>query len=286
MLTPWSLQFHGLKKRIAWNLYQRRNLQSAHVLHATSRDEADGFRALGLTQPIAVIPNGVELPGEGGRGQSSEVRDQTEPPNHRSTEAPEHRTTEPPNHRTILFLSRIHPKKGLLDLVQAWQTVRPQGWRIVIAGGDEDGHLTQIKKEVGRHKLENQFTFLGEVRDEAKWDLYRSADLFVLPTKSENFGIVIAEALASGVPVITTKGTPWEELQTHHCGWWVEPTAAAVAGALREACGLSDEERSAMGQRGRKLIEDKYTWPAAAKQMLAVYRWMLGEAERPSCIQM
>jgi len=183
-------------------------------------------------------------------------------------------------------LSRIHPVKGLLDLVEAWHAVRPHGWRMVIAGGDENGHLDEVRTEIGKRKLEHEFTFVGEVRDEAKWDLYRSADLFVLPTKSENFGIVIAEALAAGTPVITTKGTPWEELQTHRCGWWVEPNAGAVAGALRQACNLSDKERQVMGDRGRKLIEDKYTWPAAAKQMLAVYQWMLGLAEMRECVEL
>src|SRR5208282_2025230 len=127
-----------------------------------------------------------------------------------------------PEIRTVLFLSRIHPKKGLLDLVEAWAGIqRPEAggqwsavggqpkWRVVVAGGDENGHLAEVKAEIRKQKLESSFEFIGEVADEMKWDLYQSADLFVLPTKSENFGIVIAEALACGVPVITTRGTPW-----------------------------------------------------------------------------
>lgn len=257
MLTPWAMQFHGFKKRLAWLLYQRRDLRAAQVLHATSYQEAKEFRALGLTQPIAVIPNGVSLP---------EQRRKVET-------------------RTLLFLSRLHPKKGLLDLVAAWAAVSQQsaGWQVVIAGGDENGHLAVVKAEIKKHKLETCFKFIGEVADEKKWDVYRRADLFVLPTKSENFGIVIAEALACGVPVITTKGTPWEELNAHQCGWWVEIGARPLQVALSEALCLSAEERHQMGLRGRKLVEESYAWPAAAKKMTGVYQWMLGGL-KPDCV--
>lgn len=274
MLTPWAMRFHGFKKRLAWLLYQRRDLQSARVLHATSRQEAKEFRALGLRQPIAVVPNGVVLPPP--EGQKSEVRGRK------------------PEIRTILFLSRIHPKKGLLDLVEAWaivqatesrdQKAESRKWRVVVAGGDENGHLAKVKAEIRRLKVENDFEFVGEVADEKKWDLYRSADLFVLPTKSENFGIVIAEALACGLPVITTRGTPWEDLQQRQCGWWVEIGATPLADALNEAMRLPDEERCAMGLRGRRLVEENYTWPAAAKKMVAVYQWMLGLGAEPDSI--
>lgn len=272
MLTPWAMRFHGFKKRLAWRLYQRRDLQSARVLHATARQEAAEFRALGLTQPIAVIPNGVELP---------------EP---RKPETGNRK----PEIKTVLFLSRIHPKKGLLDLVAAWAVIqkaesgklKTEKWRVVIAGGDENGHLETVKAESKKLKLENEFEFVGEIADEQKWNLYRRADLFVLPTRSENFGIVIAEALACGVPVITTRGTPWEELTTRQCGWWVEIGTDPLAKALREAMNLSDEERCAMGLRGRKLIEENYTWPAAAKKMAAVYRWLLDSGSKPDWVQL
>jgi glycosyltransferase involved in cell wall biosynthesis len=282
MLTPWAMRFHGFKKRLAWLLYQRRDLQSAQVLHATSHQEAAEFRVLGLKQPIAVIPNGVTLPTEVQKSEAGSRKSAG---------------------RTILFLSRIHPKKGLLDLVEAWTAVIQNSefgiqnsdmWRVVVAGGDENGHLAEVKAEIaklgarsreqGAKRFEESFQFIGEVADEAKWDLYRNADLFVLPTHSENFGIVIAEALACGMPVITTRGTPWEDLITHRCGWWVEIGAKPLAEALNEAMRLSDEERRAMGLRGRRLVEENYTWPAAAKKMMAVYRWMLESGLRPECV--
>jgi glycosyltransferase involved in cell wall biosynthesis len=274
MLTPWALKFRGFKKRIAWSLYQRRDLQVAAVLHATSRQEAEEFRALGLTQPVAVIPNGVELPPEIRKSAIGNRKSET---------------------KTVLFLSRIHPKKGLLDLASAWAHVKESeignrkseigSWRVVVAGGDENGHLEQVRAETRKLKLENDFEFVGEVADDKKWELYRSADLFVLPTKSENFGIVIAEALASSVPVITTRGTPWEDLTTCQCGWWVDIGVKPLADAMREAVNLSDQERREMGARGRELITGKYSWPAIAARMTSVYEWMLGKASKPGCLQ-
>ena len=277
MLTTWALRFRGLKKRVAWHLYQRRDLHTASVLQATSRAEADGFRCLGLKHPIAIIPNGVELP-----EWKAESRKQKA----------EMGTKEV--RRTVLFLGRIHPIKGLLSLVEAWGTVQREErraeseehgtWRVVIAGSDENGHTAEVKAESRKQKVEASFEFVGPVEGERKWELYRSADLFVLPSHSENFGLVVAEALACGVPVITTKGTPWQDLEIHRCGWWVEMGAEPLANALRAAMALSDAERVEMGQRGRKLVEEKYNWPRIAEQMKAVYEWMLGLGPRPRSV--
>ena len=189
MLTPWSLEQGGTKKQLAWKLYQRRILERAAVLHATADSEADGFRNLGLRAPIAIIPNGVVIP--------DRPRD----------------TVENIRPQRILFLSRIHPGKGLENLLRAWSTVRPTGWEILIAGPDEDGHrgtLEVLSKQLG---VEDSVRFHGPVDDAKKWELYGSAQLFVLPTHSENFGIVVAEAMAAGLPVITTKGAPWAVLE-------------------------------------------------------------------------
>jgi glycosyltransferase involved in cell wall biosynthesis len=260
MLTRWALQFKGWKKRVAWWLYQKRDLQSARVLHATSRSEADGFRAAGLKQPIAVIPNGVDLP------------DWREPSRPR------------PDVRTVLFLSRIHPKKGLLNLVEAWGRLNPKGWQVVIAGGDEAGHRAEVEGAIRAHKLEASFHFTGPVDGGERWSLFRQADLFVLPSFSENFGIAVAEALACGVPVVTTQGAPWEDLITHQCGWWPAVGSGPLGEALRAALSQTDEQRREMGRRGRQLVEAKYSWPGVAAQTISAYRWMLGECSKPEWV--
>lgn len=260
MLEPWAMQHKAWKKRLAWLLYQRRDLASATVLHATAEQEAVNFRRLGLRRPIAIIPNGTDLP---------EWRDLPYPKG---------------TPRKMLFLSRIHPVKGLLNLVQAWHTVRPSGWQMVIAGPDEGGHQAIVEAAIRQAGLQNEFVFTGSVDGAEKTALYRSADLFVLPTFSENFGLVIAEALACGVPVITTKGAPWSGLHTHHCGWWIDIGVEPLVAALREAMNLPPETLRDMGRRGRAYVERDFGWPGIAQQMLSVYRWVLGQGEKPDCV--
>ncbi len=273
MLTGWALKHKGMRKRIAWWAYQRRDLERAQALHATSCDEADGFRAVGLKQPIAVIPNGVELP-----------PNDLQPSAFPSSEAVQMVDSPQPFKRTVLFLGRIHPIKGLADLVQAWATVRPPDWRVVIAGDGDKNHQAQLEAEIRGRGLSSEFSFVGPVTGDAKWDWYRQASLFVLPSHSENFGIVVAEALACGVPVITTRGTPWEDLTTHRCGWWTDIGPAALANALREATNRTNGELAEMGKRGQQLIQEKYTWPRIAAQMHEVYRWVLGIGGKPNSV--
>lgn len=263
MLEPWAWRYHAWKKRPAWWLWERRNLRSAVVLRATAQQEVEALRALGLRNPVALIPNGVDLPPA---IQRAVVKDQR------------------PAVRNALFVSRIHPKKGLLNLVKAWSQVRPAGWRVVICGPDESGHAHEVKRTVAEAGLAGDFEFKAPVYDSERDALYANADLFVLPTFSENFGLVIAEALAWSVPVITTKGTPWQELHTHKCGWWIDIGVEPLAAALREATSLSDQERYDMGQRGRHLVEENYGWPKIGRDMKAVYAWVLGKEPRPECV--
>lgn len=261
-LEPWSRQHHRWRKQIAWRLYQRRHLRQARLIHVTSENEAQSARMAGLDTPLAIIPNGVDVS---------------------IMERPGVRVDK--TIRTLLFLSRIHPIKGLLNLVEALRQIDLSGWRVILAGGDEDGHRAMVEAAVQAARLDGKVVFHGSVTDADKWELYRQADLFVLPSYSENFGLVVAEALASGVPVITTTGTPWQILQTHACGWWVDIGPGPLAAALRDAMALSDAERLAMGARGRQLVMTHFGWPAIARQMLAAYAWVVGEGPVPDCVR-
>lgn len=260
MLEPWALKQNRWKKTAAWYAYQRRVLRSAALLHATAEMEARHLRDLGLDAPIAVIPNGVPVP-------KTWKQDPTDG-----------------SPRQALFLSRIHPKKGLLNLVDAWAEAHPDGWRLVIAGPDEDGHRREVARRVRTHGLDDVVTFPGTIADDAKWDLYRDSDLFVLPTFSENFGVVVAEALASGIPAITTTGAPWQILEAEDCGWWVEPRVDALAHALADATTRSDADRLAMGRRGRAVVTQQFSWHHVAAQLYDAYRWVLGDAPPPDCV--
>lgn len=260
MLEPWALRHRKFKKGLAWRLYQARDLHTARLLHATADQEAENLRRCGLRQPIAVIPNGVDVPLRLAH------------------------TTLKARNRYALFLSRIHPVKGLSNLIEAWALVCPPGWRLVIAGPDEGGHSVAVKAQIRALGLVDVCDLVGAVDGEAKAALYRRAGLFILPSLSENFGMVVAEALAQGLPVIATRGAPWKDLEIFRCGWWVEIGVQPLADALRVATSLCDAERAAMGERGRTYVE-RYNWDAIAAEMLAVYHWLLGQSERPSCVR-
>jgi glycosyltransferase involved in cell wall biosynthesis len=260
MLEPWAWQYKAWKKRIAWYLFQYRDLQKTHVLHATAPSEAMNLREFFPKIPIVTIPLGVEFP------PSLETSSSTS------------------NQRTVLFLSRIHEKKGLLNLMEAWSRLNTESWKLIVAGPDEGGYRTVVEQKAIQLGIIDDIQFTGAVEGEAKWNLYREADLFVLPSFSENFGIVVAEALASSTPAIVTKGAPWSDLKSYQCGWWIDIGISPLVEALREAMAMSQAQRTEMGQRGRKLVESKYTWQRAAEQMLDVYEWMLGRKQKPVSI--
>ena len=251
MLEPWCLQQKRLKKQFALWLYQRNDLHRAAVLHATSEAEESQLQKLGFAGKIVVVPNGTELPTQ------NFVK------------------TQNTGKRRVLFLSRLHAKKGIDHLIRAWSAKAPSDWECVIAGPDEGGYLTELKQLHAQLGSNDSLRFYAAVEGDKKWELMRSADLFVLPSHSENFGIVIAEALACGVPVVTTKRTPWQELKTRACGWWIEDNTEALTATLKEALALTREELDSMGQRGKALIEEKYTWPSVAAKMKAVYAALL-----------
>jgi glycosyltransferase involved in cell wall biosynthesis len=259
MLEPWALAYHPWRKRVALRLYQLGDLQAASALVATADSELEAVRRVGLTAPVAVIPHGVVVP-------------------------PVRAAQPARGPRTILFMGRLNPKKGVIDLVEAWLRLRPRGWRVVAAGPDE-GLLGAAETALEQAGARSDFDFPGTVTGDAKDALFRSAALFVLPTYSENFGLVIAEALAYGVPVITTTGAPWRELQDTGSGWWVEPGVEPLLGALRAALALPSETLRAMGARGRELVASRYSWETSAGRYVELYQWVSGRGPKPTFVR-
>ena len=317
MLDPWPLAQKWLKKRIARFLYQDKDLKCASALHATAEREAQQLRDLGFKNPIVVIPNGVNLPKEGAvSGQRLAVSE---------GESLELGVRE----RRVLFVGRMHPKKGVMELVEAWGRVRVEvesrsrtvdgldfsGWKVelvyTLKGEFEREYEAKVKARILELGMSYQdtdgkiitptptatphFIFTGALNDDEKWATYANADLFVLPSHDENFGIAVAEALWAGVPVITTKAAPWSEIEgeaasdnsklstlnSHlKCGWWIDlPSKSsnpssweALDDALINAMSLSDVERAEMGKRGRALVKEKYTWKAVSLAMISEYK--------------
>jgi glycosyltransferase involved in cell wall biosynthesis len=262
MLEPWAVKRSRFKKAIVNWLYQRMCLHHASCLRATAASEIESIRQFGVKNPIALIKNGVPLPAE-------------LPP----------RPAIFNRRKRALFLSRIHPKKGLLNLVRAWKRVRPEGWELVLIGPDEGGHLAEVLAAVRECDLEDEIRYGGEFWDqEAKFQCYFDSDLFILPSYSENFGLVIAEALGCGVPVITTLATPWKDLEIHRCGWWIETGEEPLVAALKQALSVPLDEMREMGVRGRALVQGKYSWTPIGAQMAEVYFWLMGRVGRPDFV--
>lgn len=176
--------------------------------------------------------------------------------------------------RQILFLSRIHVKKGINFLVEAVEILREQlqGYKILVAGEGDAEYVAELKRHIAEKGLQNVVQLTGGVYGDEKWRLFQTSDFFVLPTHSENFGLAIAESLASGTPVITTVGTPWNDLNSSQSGAWIEIGTQPLVEALRKFLTMTDEELELMGRNGRKLIETKYSAKVMGEEMMEVYK--------------
>jgi glycosyltransferase involved in cell wall biosynthesis len=255
MLTEWALGHRAWRKKIAWWLYQKRDLLDAACLLASSEFEKQGIEALLPGHRIEVIPNSCAAAPEAVDGPNPlPAADGT---------------------RWALALGRLHRVKGYAELIEAWSRVRPFGWKLAIAGPDEGGYRSVLEQRIARHNLQQEVLLSGAADETAKWSLLRQCELFLAPSHTENFGMAIAEALQAGRPVITTRGTPWRELQEVECGWWVELTPETLDQALREATASTGEKLHAMGERGRALIRDRYSWDSVAARTLEMYRSVL-----------
>ena len=254
MLEPWIISRHYWTKKVpALLLYQRAAIKNADCLHATAESEKANLLKLGYNKKIEVIANGIDV-------DSIRMKDNWE------------------RKKKILFLSRVHIKKGIEFLLEAVAILKEQltDYTINIAGEGDADYIASLKNKAKELGIEKLINFRGGVYGEEKWKLFREADVFVLPTYSENFGIVVGEALACGTPVITTKGTPWEELNTEHCGWWTEVGTEATKEALLNFLNISVCELQEMGYNGRKLVENKYSTKKIAQDMFLLYKKIIG----------
>jgi glycosyltransferase involved in cell wall biosynthesis len=179
--------------------------------------------------------------------------------------------------RIALFLGRLYPVKGLPLLIKAWNRVRPEGWRLVLAGPDEAGHQAELEALIRSAGLTGTISFAGPLASQAKSQCLAGADLFILPSYSESFGMAVAEALAHGLPVLTTNSTPWPMLGQRGCGWTVDATVDGIAGGLSQATSQDSKTLEAMGAKGRAWVASELGWERVAKQFVATYEKILGD---------
>jgi glycosyltransferase involved in cell wall biosynthesis len=259
MLEPWALRHHGVRKRAAWRLYQRRDLRRADALHATSELEATALRSLLPGLRVAVVPNVVDL---------DDLPRRSGPP------------AGDPGLRAV-SIGRLHHKKGLDLLAKAWARVRPAGWRMEVFGSAEGRAAQDLAACVEGLDLSAAWSIAGPVDVAARARVLAGADLFVLPSRSENFGLVVAEALAVGVPVLTTDATPWQRLADDGCGWCVPATVEGIAGALAAATALDRAALSAMGQRGADVVRTAFSASVIGPALEAFYATLEGGSVGP-----
>lgn len=254
--SKWAMQYGSRMKKVFWPLVQRPALEYTTCFHATAESEYEDIRRMGFMQPVAVIPNGINIP-----------------------EMPPKTAT---GFRTLLFIGRIHSVKGLDMLLPAWRAVQDRfpEWRLVIAGSD-DGYYGNSGYLGDMHALAQQLhlkriEFVGELRGHKKLKAYQEADLYILPSYSENFGMTVAEALAAGMPAIVSKGAPWRGLETHGAGWWIDIGVEPLVACLEDALTYSQAALADMGLRGRGWMEAEFSWAHLGQRMAETYNWLIG----------
>lgn len=249
MTAPWSLRHKWWKKAVPWFLYQKRDLRRAALVHATVEKEAGWNRALGFERSV-VIPLGTRLPSAGALGARVS--------------------------RTLLYVGRIYPVKALDNLIRAFARVPVpdrRGWRLRLVGPDQAGHRAELEALVASlgPDVADAVVFAGPKFGADLAAEYASSGALALVSHTENFGASVVDALAWARPVVASRQTPWSELPARGCGWWVDNDPETLAGALAELFAASDDRRREMGDRGRALVEEKYTWAAVARDMACAY---------------
>jgi glycosyltransferase involved in cell wall biosynthesis len=262
MLDPWALRNKGWKKRIYSALIERRNVSGAACLHALTGAEANEYREFGACNPIAVIPNGVHVP--------------------ETASAPAffRKFPELAGKRVLLYLARLHLKKGLDLLCRAWKNAAPgEEHHLLLAGPDFEGTKHRVEQMIAELGIGRSISFAGMLKGSDKWNALAAADAFVLPSRSEGLSVSVLEAMGMGKPAIVTSRCNVPEVRTRECGWMIEPDESELTAALREYLSSNAATRRRMGSNGRRVVEQIYSWETVGRQMAATYEWLSGGSQ-------
>ena len=261
-MSDWAWKRRRGRKQLMGLLGQSRMLRAVHLFHATSPQEADAIRRRGFLQPVVVIPNGVEIPEALGDPPGAEGR-------------------------RVLFLGRIHVTKGLEFLIDAWAEVqrRHPDCELRLVGPGDATYVRTLRSRVQSRALRH-VTFRGPVHGAEREGELAAASVLVLPSHTENFGMAVAEALARAVPVVVSRGAPWQDVHDRGCGWWIDPTPAMLAHALREALDLPASRLRDMGLRGRAWMRAAFSWDDVGRRMLRAYKWLCRGGDVPRDVRL
>lgn len=272
VITPHGMLYPEALARSAWKkwpmrqLWFNRDVKNATCIHATCEAEMDHIRAFGYKGPIALIGNSVHVP-----EYTAEL----------GASRPFMGCNRP---RKLGFLGRLHPIKKAESLLYGVALAKDVDSEVYIMGRGSEDYERFLRAEAARLGIENRVHFLGFVQGADKFAQLAQLDALFVPSDMENFGMIIPEALIVGTPVMASLGTPWQALNTERCGWWTDNSAEAVAEVIHEIGALSPEEHKAMGQRGREYILNNFDASRVASQMLDLYRWLAGHADKPDFV--
>ena len=260
-----ALVYSKNKKKIMWMLLQKKALLKVDAFHATSEQEYEDIRSLGFKAPVAIIPNGVDLHNDKNIKSNNNIKNN--------------------NVRKLLYIGRIHPKKGLDMAIDAWSSLEKDFpcWKFKIVGKGEKNYIQSLNHKIKSYKLKN-ISISGPLYGEEKYKEFRNSDLFILPTRSENFGMVVAEALSFKLPVITTIGAPWEGLKKNSAGWSAEINAQSIGNVLFQALSMNSDQLTAMGENGFNWVRKDYSWNAVGEKMNQFYTWQVQKKNKPEFV--
>lgn len=262
MLHPQAMMRSAWKKKLLLDFGGvNKDLELASCIHVTCHDEMNNYRALGYKNPVAVIPNPFSAP-----AFINEIK------NNRDIQR-------------IGFLGRLYPYKKVDALLNAWIKLGKQvnNCQLLIMGTGEPSYEQMLKSMVQQHGLTN-VEFAGFVAGREKFERLASLTALCVPSDFENFGMIVTEALSVGTPVIASLGTPWQELNTEHCGYWVKNDADTLAEAIKTVLNLPADEINRMGENGKRLVKEKYQDTQVASMMAQLYSWIIDGGAKPKFV--
>lgn len=266
MLDPYIIKNQGVVKRFVSNLFFQKSLEAVDCYHALCQKELEDIRAYGLKQPVAIIPNGINLPD------------------------PDLKFEKTDNKKRLLYLGRLHKKKGVDLLLKAIAAINREenglldNWQIDLVGWDHEGCKAELEKIVSENRLEDKVVFHGGLFGKDKQSMYANADGYILPSHGEGLPMTVLEAWSWKLPVVMTPECHIPEGYDADAAIKINDNVESVEDGLKTFLGMSDEERQSMGMRGYDLVRENFTWDVSAKKMIEVYEWLLGNHEKPDFV--
>jgi poly(glycerol-phosphate) alpha-glucosyltransferase len=274
MLDPWALKNSRFKKKIAYHWYEKSALASCSCFHVNTTKEYNSLKEFGIKSPVAIINNGVSIPDLNARYKNAPWEEQLQK-----------------NKKVLLYLSRIHPKKGLVNMIEAIALLKRQNlpalenWVTVIVGCKEGGeHEKQLSELVKKYQLEKNILFLGQYFNEDMQACYRHCDAYILPSYSEGVPMAALTAWAFGKYSLLTPECNLTEGFEKGVAQRIETNPDSIAAGLKNVFSMADDDLKELGKKAYEFVSKEYSWREMARKMAEVYVWVTKGGSVPSTV--